>query len=153
MEINIFYEFTFGHSIERMILQPILLLGRPKILLPFLWLAQYGSKVSPKVKLTKDYRADLNNSVQNEPWVLDTKTWPLRESNQVTYKHPKTLVHSFIMCDTRDWATALLQDYFHPDDIPLILGLRSSNTWSMDGYAWNHTKSGVYTVKSGYDLS
>ena len=28
--------------------------------------------------------------------------------------------------------------------------LRPNNMWYMDTYAWNYTKSGVYSVKSGY---
>ena len=42
--------------------------------------------------------------------------------------------------------------FFHPDDIFLMLGLKPSRSRAPDGYVWNHTKSGVYSVKTGYDL-
>ena len=56
------------------------------------------------------------------------------------------------MNDTKEWDTQLLREFFHPEDIPLILGLKLSHSFATDGYVWNHTKSGVYTVKYGYDL-
>ena len=59
--------------------------------------------------------------------------------------HSKLLVHSFIRCDTIDFYTTLLRDYFHPEDIHIILGLRPSNMWSMDGFAWNHSKLLVHS--------
>lgn len=43
-----------------------------------------------------------------------------------------------------------LQALIEPRDIPLILGIRPSRTYLSDGYSWVHTKSGNYTVKSGY---
>ncbi|XP_048599985.1 uncharacterized protein LOC125580065 [Brassica napus] len=100
--------------------------------------------------LRKTIGAGLNTCVWTEPWIPDIVARPPRPSDRVTYRHPKLLVHSFIRRDTRGWDTNLLLEYFHPEDIPLILKLRPSNTWSMDGYAWNYTKSGVYSVKSGY---
>ena len=47
--------------------------------------------------------------------------------------------------------TNILLEYFHPENIPLILKLQPSNTWSMDGYAWTYTNSGTYYVKSRYN--
>lgn len=100
--------------------------------------------------LRKTIGAGQNTCVWTEPWIPDIDARPPRPAERVTYRDPKLLVHSFIRRDTRDWDTNLLLDYFHPEDIPLILKLRPSNTWSMDGYAWSYTKSGVYSVKSGY---
>ena len=37
-------------------------------------------------------------------------------------------------------------------NIPLILGLKHSRSRAPDGYILNHTKSRVYSVKTGYDL-
>ena len=34
----------------------------------------------------------------------------------------------------------------------MILGLKPSRSLVPDGYVWNHTKSGVYSVKTDYDL-
>ena len=56
------------------------------------------------------------------------------------------------MNDTKEWDIQLLQDFLHRDDIPLILGLKLSRSRAPDGYVWNHTKSRVHSVKTGYDL-
>ena len=104
-----------------------------------------------KSGLRKTIGAGLNTCVWTEPWIPDTHARPPRPSDRVTYRHPKLLVHSFIRRGTRDWDTNLLLEYFHPEEISLILKLRPGNTWSMDGYAWNYTKSCVYSVKSGYN--
>ena len=85
--------------------------------------------------LRKTIGAGLNTCVWTEPWIPDIVARPPRPSDRVTYRHPKLLVHSFIRRDTRDWDTNLLLEYFHPEEIPLILKLRPGNTWSMDGYA------------------
>ncbi|KAF8095656.1 hypothetical protein N665_0327s0012 [Sinapis alba] len=72
---------------------------------------------------------------------------PPRPSARVLYRYPKLLVHSFIRHDTRDWDTNLLLEYFHHEDIPLILKLRPviHGLW-MDMRAWNYTKSGIDLV-------
>ncbi|XP_018463519.1 uncharacterized protein LOC108834691 [Raphanus sativus] len=115
------------------------------------WRSIMAAKPLLKAGLRKTIGAGLNTFVWTEPWIPDIDARPPRPSGRVTYRHPKLLVHSFIRRDTRDWDTNLLLEHFHPEDIPLILKLRPSNTWSMDGYAWNYTKSGTYTVKSGYN--
>ncbi|XP_019093315.1 PREDICTED: uncharacterized protein LOC109129508 [Camelina sativa] len=40
-----------------------------------------------------------------------------------------------------------------PQDIHLILGLKPSKTFMLDDYVWIHTRSGHYTVKSGYRVA
>lgn len=41
----------------------------------------------------------------------------------------------------------------HADDIPQILAIKISKTGRSDDYCWKHTKSGHYSVKSGYDIA
>ncbi|ESQ51248.1 hypothetical protein EUTSA_v10017817mg [Eutrema salsugineum] len=62
------------------------------------------------------------------------------------------LVYHLIYQDTKQWDEPLLRVCFQPEDVSLILGLRPTKNHTLDGYAWNHTKSGIYLVKSGYDL-
>ncbi|XP_056847372.1 uncharacterized protein LOC130498048 [Raphanus sativus] len=90
--------------------------------------------------------------VWSDPWVPDTVARPPRPAQHIVYRLPQLLVQSFIRNDTKEWDIQLLREFFHPGDIPLILGIKPSHFSAMDGYAWNHTKSGAYTVKSGYDL-
>ena len=84
--------------------------------------------------------------------VPDSVARPPRPADHINYRLPQLLVQSFIRNDTKEWDIQLLRDFFHSDDIPLILGLKPSRSRAPDGYVWNHTKSGVYSVKTGYDL-
>ncbi|KAG7563954.1 Ribonuclease H-like superfamily [Arabidopsis suecica] len=51
---------------------------------------------------------------------------------------------------SKTWNMAKLQDLIAPEDIPRILGLHPSFSFSRDSYIWAHTKSGNYSVRSGY---
>ena len=77
---------------------------------------------------------------------------PPRPTDHIVYRLPQFFVQSFIRNDTKEWDIHLLWEFFHPDDISLILGLKPCRSLVRDGYVWNHTKSGVYSVKTGYDL-
>lgn len=46
-----------------------------------------------------------------------------------------------------------ISEVIHTEDIPRILAIKISKTGRRDGYCWKHTKSGAYTVKSGYDIA
>ncbi|KAG7561168.1 Ribonuclease H domain [Arabidopsis thaliana x Arabidopsis arenosa] len=46
-----------------------------------------------------------------------------------------------------------LRELFPPEEITLILGIKPSRIVSDDGYCWTMTKSGNYTVKSGYEVA
>lgn len=46
-----------------------------------------------------------------------------------------------------------ISEVIHTEDIPRILVIKISKTGRRDGYCWKHTKSGAYTVKSGYDIA
>lgn len=47
----------------------------------------------------------------------------------------------------------MLEALIDPMDIPLIRSIRPSHCFRDDGFAWIYTKSGLYTVKSGYKLA
>ncbi|XP_013650777.1 uncharacterized protein LOC106355351 [Brassica napus] len=102
--------------------------------------------------LRKTIGTGRDTRVWSEPWVPDEMARPPSPADHIVYKLPQLLVQSFIRNDTKEWDTQLLREFFHPDDIPLILGLKPSRSHFPDGYVWNHTKSGVYSVKTGYDL-
>ncbi|KAG2278160.1 hypothetical protein Bca52824_060715 [Brassica carinata] len=46
-----------------------------------------------------------------------------------------------------------LRELVRPSDIPLIKSLRPTRTPRASIYCWNLTKSGIYSVKSGYELA
>ena len=98
--------------------------------------------------LRKTIGTGRDTRVWSEPWVPDEVARPPRPAGHIVYRLPQLLVQSFISTDTKEWDTQLLREFFHPDDIPLILGLKPSRSLVPDGYFWNHKKSGVYSVKT-----
>ena len=62
-------------------------------------------------------------------------------------------VNQLIDQSSKTWKVEVLQSLFDPGDIPLIRSLRLSHNFSDDGFCWIFTKSGAYTVKSGYKLA
>nr|VDD55185.1 unnamed protein product [Brassica oleracea] len=59
-------------------------------------------------------------------------------------------VGDIINQESKEWDVGLLDDYVHPDDIPLIRSMAISSTHRRDTFCWNYTRNGQYTVKSGY---
>lgn len=47
----------------------------------------------------------------------------------------------------------MLNEFVRAEDIPRILSLRISRTGSPDCVSWDLKKSGLYTVKSGYEMA
>ena len=62
-------------------------------------------------------------------------------------------VHHLIEQHSQTWNVELLNDFITTEDIPRILDLRISRTGRRDCYSWDFTKSGLYTVKSGYEVA
>ena len=102
--------------------------------------------------LRKTIGTGRDTRVWSDSWVPDSVARPPKPAGHIFYRLPQVLVQSFIRNDTEEWDIELLWEYFHPDDIPLILELKPSRSLAPVGYVWNHTKSGVYSVKTGYDL-
>nr|VDD22128.1 unnamed protein product [Brassica oleracea] len=47
----------------------------------------------------------------------------------------------------------MLHEFVDPADIPIILSIRISKTGRRDCFCWDHTKSRLYSVKSGYSVA
>ena len=62
-------------------------------------------------------------------------------------------VHHLIDHDRKEWKVDLISEVIDAEDVPRIISLRISKTNRSDGYSWNHTSSGCYTVKSGYAIA
>ncbi|XP_056860054.1 uncharacterized protein LOC108829850 [Raphanus sativus] len=116
------------------------------------WRSMMAAKPLLMSGLRKTIGTGQGTRVWSEPWVPDSTARLPRPADHIVYRLPQLLVQSFIRNDTKEWDIQLLHQFFHPDDIPLILGLKISRSSVPDGYVWNHTKSGVYSVKTGYDL-
>jgi len=66
---------------------------------------------------------------------------------------PHLYVNHLIDFDTKEWKVNLIQELTAPSDIPLILGLKPSRSFQVDDYYSTYTKSGHYTMRSGYIIA
>ena len=66
---------------------------------------------------------------------------------------PELRVHHLIDFDSKTWNLEILNVFVDATDIPMITSLRISRTGRPDSFCWDFTKSGLYTVKSGYEVA
>ncbi|XP_048593215.1 uncharacterized protein LOC106393995 [Brassica napus] len=83
-----------------------------------------------------------------DPWIPSNPARPAAPIAPVM--NPNMRVSDLIDQGVKDWNVGLLEKYVHPEDIPLIRNLAISSTHRRDTFCWNFTRSGQYTVKSGY---
>ncbi|KAG7595155.1 Reverse transcriptase zinc-binding domain [Arabidopsis thaliana x Arabidopsis arenosa] len=90
----------------------------------------------------------MNTRVWLDPWIPDI---PARPAKGITAERdPHLYVDHLIDPVSKLWKLDKLHALIEPSDIPLILSIRPSRSYLSDGYSWNGTKSGNYSVKSGY---
>ncbi|XP_010419037.1 PREDICTED: uncharacterized protein LOC104704691 [Camelina sativa] len=81
----------------------------------------------------------------------------IQVSNRPSYGWRSMLVAKHVLSygirKTIGWKLERLRELFPPKEIILILGIKPSLNASSDGYSWTLTKSGNYTVKSGYEAA
>ncbi|XP_048615701.1 uncharacterized protein LOC125588412 [Brassica napus] len=86
-----------------------------------------------------------------DPWIPTTPARPARPIAPMMNLNMR--VSDIINQESKEWDVGLLDDYVHPDDIPLIRSMAISSTHRRDTFCWNYTRNGQYTVKSGYWVS
>lgn len=89
--------------------------------------------------------------VWEDVWIPSEIARPARQAQ--TEFDADMKVHHLIDFDTKECNVDLISEVIHPDDIPRILSLKLNRTGRRDGYSWKHTKSGNYSVRSGYDIA
>ncbi|CAA7022569.1 unnamed protein product [Microthlaspi erraticum] len=92
-----------------------------------------------------------NTAVWRDPWIPDSKPRP--PTKRGTFQDPYLLVYHLINQETKEWKLETLRQLFTEEDVRWIQGIRPSRVPTTDRLVWAYTKSGVYTVKSGYDLA
>ncbi|KAG7543957.1 Reverse transcriptase domain [Arabidopsis thaliana x Arabidopsis arenosa] len=98
--------------------------------------------------LRRSIGSGMLTKVWEDPWI---PTIPPRAAKSlIDTRDPLLYVNDLIDQSTKLWKLDRLQALIDPADIPLILGIRQSRTYLSDGFSWSHTKSGNYSVKSGY---
>jgi hypothetical protein len=62
-------------------------------------------------------------------------------------------VNQLIIPGTKSWNTTLLRELFHEHDVEAILRIEIPQKDTSGCIAWNFEKSGLFTVKSAYQLA
>ncbi|KAG7543067.1 Reverse transcriptase domain [Arabidopsis thaliana x Arabidopsis arenosa] len=112
------------------------------------WRSIMASKPLLTSGLRRTIGSGMNTRVWLDPWIPDIPARPAK--GKTTERDPHLYVDHFIDPVSKHWKLDRLQALIDPSDIPLILSIRPSRTYLSDGYSWNGTKSGNYSVKSGY---
>ncbi|XP_048628884.1 uncharacterized protein LOC125599899 [Brassica napus] len=114
----------------------------------------YGwrSMMAAKDLVTKGLRRTRNREdtlVWQDLWLPDETARP----PTITHDYdPNLRVSDLIDPVEKEWDNSKLRSLLHPNDIPLVRSLNLKRNPGRDGYCWNLTTSGKYSVKSGYML-
>ena len=101
--------------------------------------------------LRKTIGSGCSTRVWLDPWIHVIPARPASDNG--IYRDQDLLVSHLIDENSKQWSTDILESLIDPGDIPLIRSIRPSSVGKEDDYCWIHTKSGLYTVKSGYELA
>lgn len=52
----------------------------------------------------------------------------------------------------KEWKRSFINEVIAAGDILKILSLKISKTWRRNCYCWEYAKSGIYTVRAGYEV-
>ncbi|CAL9241617.1 unnamed protein product, partial [Arabidopsis halleri] len=96
----------------------------------------------------KNIGSGWETKVWSDPWIPTTPARPPISRLEAT--DPNLYVNHLMDPISKTWNMTKLKDLIAPEDIPRILGLHPSSSFSRDSYIWAHTKSGNYSVRSGY---
>ncbi|XP_010495629.1 PREDICTED: uncharacterized protein LOC104772748 [Camelina sativa] len=96
-------------------------------------------------------RSGCSISVWRDPWLLDIR--PRSANGRGRLWLPGLIVNHLINPVTKDWHLPILEEFFDPVDIQLIRSMPVSRTYQPNRLIWHFTKSGKYSVKSGYRLA
>ena len=94
---------------------------------------------------------DFNTRVWFDCW-LPTSIPRLTKDNGA-WRDPKLYVNHLIDHSTGEWKIDMIRNICEPDDARLIQSIKPSRHFKADGFCWVHSNSGVYTLKTGYDLA
>jgi len=87
-------------------------------------------------------------SVWEDPWIPAQFPRPAISNGSVI--DPSLKVNNLIDSRSNFWNIDLLNEIFVPEDVLLISAMHLGSSIKEDSLGWHFTKSGKYTVKSGY---
>ncbi|KAG7594365.1 Zinc knuckle CX2CX4HX4C [Arabidopsis thaliana x Arabidopsis arenosa] len=121
---------------------------KPSYLPSYGWRSMLAARPLLLSGLRKNIGSGFDTRVWSDPWIPSIPARPAK--SRLANPDPNLFVSDLIDPGTKRWKVDKLQDLVSPEDVPAILGLHPSLTFSRDLFIWSHTKSGNYTVKTGY---
>ncbi|CAA7027943.1 unnamed protein product [Microthlaspi erraticum] len=115
------------------------------------WRSILAAKDLLKSGLRRTIGSGENTNVWSDAWIPDSLPRPPIASG-LPYD-PLLRVSYFLDPITKEWMLDKLTDHFTVEDIHLVLSLKPSTRNREDSFCWTQTKSGLYSVKSGYLLA
>ncbi|KAG7564174.1 Ribonuclease H domain [Arabidopsis suecica] len=98
--------------------------------------------------LIKRVGSGTSISVWEDPWIPAQFPRPAKSNGSLV--DPLLKVNNLIDSRSNFWNIDLLKEIFDPEDVALISALHVGAPTKEDTLGWHFTKSGKYTVKSGY---
>ncbi|CAA7020263.1 unnamed protein product [Microthlaspi erraticum] len=90
-----------------------------------------------------------NTVVWRDPWLPTNPPRPPNSNGGI--QDPYLLVYHLIDQETKPWKEETFRQLFTEDDVRWIQGIKPSRLPQADRLVWAYTKTGAYTVKSGYE--
>ncbi|XP_048490028.1 uncharacterized protein LOC125491990 [Beta vulgaris subsp. vulgaris] len=101
-----------------------------------------------KKRLYKKIGNGRNINLQQDRWSASLDLQPLVRHNQHLEDHPTVVAD--LIDERKNWRVNKIWTYFSPEKARSILALHIPKDDTEDSMDWSHTKSGNYSVKSGY---
>ena len=121
---------------------------KPSYLPSYGWRSMLAARPLLLSGLRKNIGSGWDTKVWRDLWI---PTLPARPAtSKLVITNPNLYVNELIDQSFKTWNIAKLQELIVPEDIPHILGLHPSLSFSRDSYIWAFTKSGNYSVRSDY---
>ena len=109
-----------------------------------------------KELLVKGLKHSVGNgrsiNVWSEPWMEDKEGICRTPYRRQRFFDANLKVSDVIDTQTRRWSNRVMSDIFVQSDRELLLQNQPSVD-EEDSWIWRHTRNGVYSVKTGYDLA
>uniref|UniRef100_A0A803PAN7 CCHC-type domain-containing protein n=1 Tax=Cannabis sativa TaxID=3483 RepID=A0A803PAN7_CANSA len=87
--------------------------------------------------------------INEDKWLPHPSTFtlptPAKVNNGTTMDHLKD--------EEGEWNQDMITQTFHPDDVPIVLGMAPCYNNAIDDLVWHYTPNGMYTVSSGYKVA
>ncbi|XP_013624553.1 PREDICTED: uncharacterized mitochondrial protein AtMg00310-like [Brassica oleracea var. oleracea] len=117
----------------------------------YVWKNLMAAQPLLKSGIQKSIGTGHNTLFWADPWLPTTSARPAITCGPSF--NPSLKIADLLDPVSKTWKLDRLRELVRPSDIPLIKSLRPTRTPRAAIYFWNLTKSGIYFVKSGYELA